>query len=175
VVQTQTPINPGSSGGPLLDDNLTIVGINAFLLKQGLNFAISVGEIKRFLEMPGNRLGTKQADRSDSVPPLPPAACKESREFSPFVDQNTKKLVTPFDTLCRGRPNMWVVGDPPEYSLYDRMGDGKVDIKIVYKFAPDVDLWIVFGMRDNIPTMFGYDYGRQGKPDRWVSVGPSHQ
>jgi hypothetical protein len=31
----------------------------------------------------------------------------------------------------------------------------------VYKFAPDVDLWIAYGSRDEVPTMFGYDYGRK--------------
>jgi hypothetical protein len=59
--------------------------------------------------------------------------------------------------------------------LWDRVGDGKIDFKIVYKFASDVDLWIVYGGRDGIPTFFGYDYGRKGKPDRWVPVNPPHQ
>lgn len=81
----------------------------------------------------------------------------------------------PFDTLCLGRPNVWRVGEPPEYLLWDHVGDGKIDVKIVYKFAPDVDLWIAYGSRDEVPTMFGYDYGRKGKPDRWVPVNPAHQ
>jgi hypothetical protein len=34
---------------------------------------------------------------------------------------------------------------------------------------------IVYGGRDGIPTLFGYDYGRKGKPDRWVPVNPPHQ
>ena len=171
VIQTQTPINHGSSGGPLLDDNAAMIGIISFGGKklQFLNFAISVGEIKRFLEMRGNRGAIKQV-----LPPDPPSGCKE-RQFPQFVDAKTKKLVTPSDTLCRGRPNVWVIGNPPEYLLFDRAGDGKIDIKVVYKFAQDVDLWIVYGMRDGIPTMFGYDYGREGKPDRWVAVAPPHQ
>jgi hypothetical protein len=32
-----------------------------------------------------------------------------------------------------------------------------------------------YGRRDGIPTLFGYDYGRKGKPDRWVPVNPPHQ
>src|SRR5271169_706998 len=31
VIQTQTPINPGSSGGPLLSDEGKIVGVNSFI------------------------------------------------------------------------------------------------------------------------------------------------
>jgi S1-C subfamily serine protease len=176
VIQTQTPINPGNSGGPLLDDDVAVIGVNTFLLpeKQGLNFAISVGEVKRFLEMPGNREGKKRKEESNPSP-APPNPCKGHRQFSSFIDSITKKQVVPFDTLCLGRPNVWRVGQPPEYLLWDYVGDGKIDIKIVYKFAPDVDLWIAYGSRDEVPTMFGYDYGRKGKPDRWVPVNPAHQ
>ena len=175
VIQTQTPINPGSSGGPLLDDDVAVIGVNTFLLpeKQGLNFAISVGEVKRFLEMPGNREGKKRKEESN--PPAPQNPCKGHRQFPLFIDSITKKQVVPFDTLCLGRPNVWRVGEPPEYLLWDYVGDGKIDIKIVYKFAPDVDLWIAYKSRDEVPTMFGYDYGRKGKPDRWVPVNPAHQ
>jgi len=176
VIQTQTPINPGNSGGPLLDDDVALIGVNTFLLpeKQGLNFAISVGEVKRFLEMPGNREGKKRKEESKSSP-ASQNPCKDHRQFPSFIDSITKKQVVPFDTLCLGRPNVWRVGEPPEYLLWDYVGDGKIDIKIVYKFAADVDLWIAYGSRDEVPTMFGYDYGRKGKPDRWVPVNPAHQ
>jgi hypothetical protein len=176
VIQTQTPINPGNSGGPLVDDDVAVIGVNTFLLpeKQGLNFAISAGEVKRFLSMPGNREGKKRKEESNPSPP-PPNPCKGHRQFPSFIDSITKKQVVPFDTLCLGRPNVWRVGEPPEYLLWDYVGDGKIDIKIVYKFAPDVDLWIAYGSRDEVPTMFGYDYGRKGKPERWVPVNPAHQ
>jgi hypothetical protein len=155
---------------------VAVIGVNTFLLpeKQGLNFAISVGEVKRFLEMPGNREGKKRKAES-SPSPAPQNPCKAHRQFPSFIDSITKKQVVPLDTLCLGRPNVWRVGEPPEYLLWDHVGDGKIDIKIVYKFAPDVDLWIAYGSRDEVPTMFGYDYGRKGKPDRWVPVNPAHQ
>jgi S1-C subfamily serine protease len=173
VIQTQTPINPGSSGGPLLDDYVAVIGVNAFFIpdKQGLNYAISFDEIKRFLARSGNRDGIKPPPSQ----PLPEPKQCSARQFPPTVDSITKKKVVPFDTMCRGRPNAWRVGDPPEYLIFDRVGDGKIDFKIVYRFSSDVDLWIMYGMRDEIPTMFGYDYGRKGKPDRWVTVNPPHQ
>ena len=54
VIQTQTPINPGSSGGPLLQDEGQLVGVNSFGAKnaQGVNFAISASDVRAFLAAP---------------------------------------------------------------------------------------------------------------------------
>ena len=50
VIQTQTPTNPGNSGGPLFNDAGKLVGINTFGFDgQGLNFAVSVGEVRTFI------------------------------------------------------------------------------------------------------------------------------
>tara|TARA_A100001015_G_C14847862_1_gene655237 strand:+ start:241 stop:882 length:642 start_codon:yes stop_codon:yes gene_type:complete len=51
VLQIQTPINPGSSGGPLLNNHGNLIGINSFAASdlQTMNFAISVEEIIKFL------------------------------------------------------------------------------------------------------------------------------
>ena len=52
VIQTQTPINGGNSGGPLLNQSGNLIGIATFGTpeNEGLNFAISVEEIIRFLK-----------------------------------------------------------------------------------------------------------------------------
>ena len=56
VIQTQTPINPGKSGGPLIDNKLQIVGINSFKSEgEGLNFAVSADDINAFLERSQDR------------------------------------------------------------------------------------------------------------------------
>jgi S1-C subfamily serine protease len=54
IIQTQTPIYPGNSGGPLLSDDGKIVGVNAFVTKgaDGLNFAVAAKEIRYFLQNP---------------------------------------------------------------------------------------------------------------------------
>ena len=51
VIQTQTPSNPGNSGGPLFNDKGELIGINSFGSpgSDGLNFAIRVGEIEDFI------------------------------------------------------------------------------------------------------------------------------
>lgn len=55
VLQTQTPINPGNSGGPLFSDDGKLIGVATFKVKgEGLNFAVSVGEVNRFLNQTGS-------------------------------------------------------------------------------------------------------------------------
>ena len=51
-IQTTTPISPGNSGGPLVDLNGRVVGINSFFIIKGqnLNFAVSASDIERIYE-----------------------------------------------------------------------------------------------------------------------------
>lgn len=55
VIQTDATINHGNSGGPLVDEFASLVGINTFTLyrdqqAQGLNFAVSALEIARSIK-----------------------------------------------------------------------------------------------------------------------------
>ena len=56
VIQTQTPISPGNSGGPLLTEDGKIVGVNSFVIPgaENLNFAVAAKEIRFFLANPNN-------------------------------------------------------------------------------------------------------------------------
>jgi serine protease Do len=51
-VQTDTPISPGNSGGPLLLGN-AVIGVNDWIRvdkgSQNLNFSVSFNEIREFL------------------------------------------------------------------------------------------------------------------------------
>ena len=53
IIQTQTPLNPGNSGGGLYDSTGALVGINTLktgLPTEGIGFAISVSELVAMLE-----------------------------------------------------------------------------------------------------------------------------
>ena len=157
-----------------MDEDAKVIGINSFSEagKQGLNFAIGVADVKRFLSSGGNR-SAEIAPSSPGSTPQPAEGCKP-RRYDTVVDQKSKKLVTPIDTLCRGRPNLYLFGaraeNPPEFALIDDLGDGKFDQMIIFKFDGKTDLWIFYGNRDGVPTAFGYDYQHKGTPDLVVAV-----
>lgn len=53
LVQIQTAVNPGNSGGPVFDDGGKVIGLVTFgfAQMQNLNFAVAVDEISRFLTL----------------------------------------------------------------------------------------------------------------------------
>jgi S1-C subfamily serine protease len=77
VIQTQTPINLGNSGGPLLSEDGNIVGVNSFITQEaeGLNFAVAAKEVRFFLANP----------KSDS---LAEETCNEPKTI--FEGRNSK-------------------------------------------------------------------------------------
>ena len=60
IIQTQTPIAPGSSGGPLLTPNGALLGVIVWGVvqeAQGLNAAIAINEIQAFVTEQERKLG----------------------------------------------------------------------------------------------------------------------
>lgn len=60
VIQTDAPISPGNSGGPLLNSSGEVIGINAAIAQQGQNigFAIPVNVIKDLIDNFNKQGGT---------------------------------------------------------------------------------------------------------------------
>ena len=52
VIQHEVPTNPGNSGGPLLDENGLMVGVNSFVRvdTQLINFSVAIEEVEAFLK-----------------------------------------------------------------------------------------------------------------------------
>ena len=55
MVQTDTSVNPGNSGGPLLDSHGRLIGMNTLIFSQsgasaGIGFAVPANDIKRVVE-----------------------------------------------------------------------------------------------------------------------------
>jgi len=104
VIQTQTPISPGNSGGPLLDDNGVLIGVNSFKTSDGenLNFAVSISDVEDFLAQKGN----VEAQRTTlSIPFKETAGCRDPQILyeGPNIDNDAYLRI--LDTRCTGKPN----------------------------------------------------------------------
>ena len=129
VIQTQTPINPGNSGGPLLTDSGVLVGVNSFVDKnaQGINFAVSIEDVKKFLSRSGNRLAEKVQ------PTKVTKKCEMKEVFKGKLEDGSGEVIL-WDSKCSGKADLNIVipydKSKPIYSEMDRNQDGNVDVKI---------------------------------------------
>ncbi len=87
IIQTDTAINPGSSGGPLINKSGCVVGVNTLGLRDdvGLNFAISSHTAQRFIDKydPDNPPSVYQDNQSVAVNNL------ERERESSYVDEGS--------------------------------------------------------------------------------------
>ncbi|WP_395022601.1 S1C family serine protease [Dongia sp.] len=183
VIQTQTPINPGNSGGPLLDDEGELIGINSFVDSegQGLNYAVSVDEVTRVLQMHGDRLAdgsvieAKAGDSSGGESTLQPAADtgggNDYQTWSYDDDKNGKPERWGVDMSGDGKPDLYLLdqdGDGEvDYGLLDRNQDDKPEARIIYgdESLGECDVWEIDDNEDGKPDSIGMDYDYDGKPD----------
>ena len=104
LVQTDAALNPGNSGGPLLDRNGSAVGINteSFRGAQGLNFAVSIDHARALIE------GRHQAVASNAPPdnalrnlsPAQPSEADQQRENGlKAYEQTLERLARRADSL----------------------------------------------------------------------------
>jgi S1-C subfamily serine protease len=126
VIQTQTPISPGSSGGPLLSEAGNLIGVTSFGGDgQGLNYAVSIDDVQRFLARPQNRT-TQFAPEQASEP----AACEPKLVGEGRMERTMGRYET-YDTRCSGRVDaVLVVPDNTSEAVrlnFDMNGDREPD------------------------------------------------
>lgn len=168
IIQTQTPINPGNSGGPLLGDSSNLIGVNSFKAGgEGLNFAVSVDEVKRFIARPGNRI--------EQTPKATKSGCKP-KELSKFRNDNNDATVVSFDMFCSGQDQdtgELVTPDDQSKAIFlrlDRNGDGNVDAIIFdLKRRGKWDLSFWDEKFEGNWTLVGYHDDGSLKPTRFES------
>jgi S1-C subfamily serine protease len=156
VIQTQMPVNTGSSGSPLLNDNAEIIGINSFIRKgDGLNFAVSVDVIREFME--------RRNSRYDSNPPTTPSLEPVSQKPSYYEYDTTGDGivdVVEIDSESNEIANMYIVDLNQDgiidHVKLDQYGNGKIDA-VAYDTNKDgkYDTW-------------AYDANEDGYMDRWI-------
>jgi Trypsin len=127
VIQTQTPISPGNSGGPLIGESSTLIGVNTLQKAdaENLNFAVSVDDVRRFLARQGNR-------RAQGDSASPPKKNCEPKEIFRSRNKANDAVVIEYDINCSGRVDAdYVIPDKKTEAirlLRDRNGDGQPDV-----------------------------------------------
>jgi S1-C subfamily serine protease len=180
VLQTQTPLNPGNSGGPLFSSGEKIIGLNSFLKRgsQGLGFAVAAVELNRFLAAKESRLAPTAKKKEEAGTPKRMPASRSpqgSGGCEPRVigqKEAEGRTIVAYDTNCNGKPDTYYVEDrgppPSEYVLIDSDEDGKINRKIVFNVQGKYTLHVFYGGQDGTPTMYGYDYDNDGEIDRFM-------
>jgi hypothetical protein len=128
VIQTQTPIAPGNSGGPLLDDEGKLVGVNSFSKAEGgmLNYAVASDEVSAFLTEVDNK----------ARPSTVQSECK-NRVINDGFDARYPQYatITRFDRNCDGQADADILiskdRSSPIYLIVDSQFIGKIDQVVV--------------------------------------------
>ena len=138
VIMTAAALNSGNSGGPLLNDEGVVIGVNTYVLRdsQAMNYAVSAEEVRTFL------------------------ARKDEEETPKPVLLASGDGVNSFDSNADGKADFWFIdadGDGyHEWMEVDEDFDGKVDRRYLDKDD------------DSIPEAIGYDTNENGKIDSWA-------
>ena len=112
VFQTETSLNRGNSGGPLLDGNGDMVGVNTNISRRssdglaitGINFAVQSNVLRDWLRMGGISLANTAPQKSDQTDvgikkkeKVTPEPKKQTREMESLPDNKLLTPPRPFD------------------------------------------------------------------------------
>ena len=175
LIQSQTPIMGGNSGGPLLDDSGDVIGVNTFGSDYaGANYAISALDLKLFL------------NEKFTIPKVP-TKTSETIQASDYWERNVIKvgkddwdddgLKDIFYFFDEDNTGIWemvyiVLASTNELEvIIDENEDGKWNVWIVNTNSnPRPDYYRFDRDGDNIPDAYGYDDNDDGEIDRYVDA-----
>ena len=171
VVQTQTPISPGNSGGPLFDDKGNLIGINSFQFQgDNLNYAVAVNEVKSFLT-------SKKRKKSKAGKSEPKLRCTVSYDTK---GRGWKDIKGCYLKSSSSVPDFWMVYRGPKknvaYAALDSKCRGIIDTvilrgkdkkKIFYYFDTDCDGIIdLIGLQNDVKK----EIDSYKKPTKRISI-----
>lgn len=122
VLQTDAAVNPGNSGGPLVNNTGQAVGVISFMLRssQGLNFAIPINYVRDLLNNLHAPVKLGQMPHKINTPPIGPGSIRP-----PVVKPDEQpSLSTTFDWLKQNVPLLSAA------SYVASVSDDAVDISV---------------------------------------------
>ena len=160
IIQTQTPISPGNSGGPLLNDDGKLIGVNSFISTQGqgINYAVSSKDVMAFLNSDSNRLAEHSYPK-----------CKQRKKRVPEG--------WGFDLNCDGKIDTILVdknhSGNVEYIIRDSHFNGIADMRITRsKKDGPFDFLFIATKRKNIADVCAKDNVGDLMPHVYVDCPP---
>ena len=124
VIQTQTPINVGNSGGPLIDATGKLIGVNSFKRPgaEGINFAVAVKDVTDFMSR-----------RKSQSRPKAALKCKAVKLYD-GRNKSNDEIVRQLDTNCDGRADVFIlipdVVSKPVQAFFDTNHDNRFDVLV---------------------------------------------
>ena len=135
-VQTDTAVNPGNSGGPLLDGQGRVVGLVTFGVPQavGLNYAVGANEVRVFLASGDN----PPPPPAPTATPLPSPRQLFFREFDAVLavhEANRNRLGVAYPGFRAGRLTPAAFAAEVSYQVTAREGTRQEGANLWYRAA----------------------------------------
>ena len=169
VIQTQTPINTGNSGGPLLNDLGVMVGVNSFISDgEGLNYAISSSDVWKFLSSDGySHNASKKSEDSEDV--------RIINELEKDTNNDgVKELILGVDLNNDDIPDGVIIVDKKNNKrtfLVDLNNNKKFERKLIDKDNNGLfDVFLQDEDEDGEWDYVGYDKDGDGEPDKYEKL-----
>lgn len=144
VIQTQSAISKGNSGGPLIGEDYKLIGLNSFSNIQGqnLNFAVSIDDINEFLSKKINKTFKIKLDNQYKDYVKLSSRDGFDTKNNPFIEytldgnNNNIKDLLAIDVGNNGVYNYLLFDEDEDGSFekkaYDKDGDGVIERVVRY-------------------------------------------
>ncbi len=174
LIQTQTPISPGNSGGPLFSPQGKIIGVNTMKAEgENLNFAVAIDEANKILRNKDNYINK---NKSNEIVSKSKIVSKKFPDAVGETDYNKNGVIDTwyFDTNKNGIVDKAFIDDDEngviEAALFDNDEDGNWDSMVIDTNGDGKGDKVVVFNKSGKATHVGYDYNQDGKVDKWEKV-----